>query len=103
MPKGVFMIKIEIEGVELDKLLDDITKTIASLEASMEKLTHITEDLYDVNRNQSEEIVKLQGQIIEMKTEDTKERRSFWEFLTGRNKPAEKKSRITETTVVLNK
>ena len=104
------MIRIEIEGKSIEEILTIVDINITALEKKTQRLVDDlvaertrTDELFKQNALQADEIIKLQEQIIEQQTEDTKERRSLWDFLTGKNKESEKSSRITESTVTLDK
>ena len=73
---------------ELQKQLDATNETIKKLKACLTRQNKAHQD--------------LQLQIINMHSEDTRERTSFWDFLRGNKKP-EESSRLTESTVTLDK
>ena len=98
------MIKITIDDKPLESVLEAKDREIQVLNDKINVLEEMISSLRESNQIQSKALTDLQNDIIEMQTEETKERRSLWDFLTGRNKPEEPKpSRIKESTVVLDK
>ena len=106
------MIRVEIDGKPLETILENTDKEIKAWAKEVnrlleynKKLTDNIDQLYEKVELFGNEIIKLQEQIIAMKTEDAKERKSFWDFLKS-NKPKEeeaKHSRIKKSTVTLTK
>ena len=83
------MIKITVDTTELEETIDELEAKIQELNETVEK--------------GDQRLEELRGQILEHQTEEVKERKSLWKFLTGLvgiNQPQEnKKSRLTETKV----
>ncbi len=92
------MVRIEIEGKSIESILEAMSKDIAQLNIVNRSLI---EEVNRTNENLTTAMYKvndLQNQIIDMKLEDTKERKSLWEFLTGT-----KTTRIKKSTIVVDK
>jgi uncharacterized coiled-coil protein SlyX len=105
------MIRIEIDGKSIRTILDEKEAKITDLNSQIAKLD---KSVTRINKNldkQGDELKELQRQIIESRTEDVKERKSLWAFLTTKNKPTReeeprkdrKTSRLTESIVTLYK
>jgi hypothetical protein len=97
-------IKIEVDGVPIQDILVAQDDKITYLSQVMDDIAKCVTTQNTLIDQQKSTISDLKDTIIEMKNEDTKERRSLWDYLTGNNKKSEpKKSRITESTVTLDK
>jgi len=98
------MIKIEIDGKGMEDIIrqkDDQNKYLNEMIDSLRNdLIFVNENIIDL----SMKLNSLQSEIIELKTEETKERKSLWEFLKSFvKKDVDKTSRIKQSTVTLGK
>jgi len=105
------MIKITIDKIAIEDKFKEIAlnnqnhdESIDEMKSDIRKLTDCIEHLWEKNALMGAEVIKLQNQIIELKTEETKERRSLWDFLKSLGKKdVDKTSRVKQTNITLTK
>jgi len=105
------MIELRINDKPIELVIAEMNASILNLQSDIQKL-RIDASSRDINIELvlqknielAEHIINLQRQVIEIKSQDVKERRSLWEFLSGKiKKDLEKSSRIRQSTVELGK